>query len=376
VDADPERVEARLALTALYEERPEHAEAAALNNRMLVRADITRPEPLRALAAAYAAQGRLDRARCCFEALELLGGATAEDRAFLAAHPAPVLKPEDPYSGVIDEADRGRLLAHPEARVMSEVFASMWEGVPGLGKVTLESLGIGAQDKISPLSDQDLGKVYGQIGKALDNKRTNLYLSRDPSFEGVTLVLAPPPAIVVGATLAAAADAAEARFLIGRALELTRSEYILAATVPPREFAQLFSSVLKAFHPRHARWRAGEKGAEQAAKLKKALPYKVAKRLAELLQEHDATPFSSARWRFVVHETGARAGLLMCGDLRAAAKVVLTEQAKGVEPTAEALREHARGRGPLLELLRYAISDEYFTLREALGTSVTKAAAA
>ena len=50
--------------------------------------------------------------------------------------------------------------------------------------------------------------------------------------------------------------------------------------------------MLKAFHPRHARWRAGETGGanEQAAKLKKALPYKVAKRLAELFQEHETAP--------------------------------------------------------------------------------------
>ena len=166
------------------------------------------------------------------------------------------------------------------------------------------------------------------------------------------------------------------RFRLGRALELTRPEYILAATIPPREFAQLFSSVLKAFHPRHARWRAGEKGAEQAARLKKALPYKLAKRLAELFQENDSTPFSSARWRTVVFETGARTGLLMCGDLRAAGRVLLAEQSPGVDPTVEALRAAARERGPLRELLRYAISDEYFTLRESLGTSVTKAVAA
>jgi tetratricopeptide (TPR) repeat protein len=377
VEADPERVNARLILTALYNGRPEHVEAASSNNRMLVLSDITRAETLRSLAAAYAREGRTDRARCCYELLDLLGGGQSEDRAFLAAHPAPVLKPEDPYATVIEEPDRARLLAHAEARVLSEVFSAMWEGVPGLAKVTLDSLNVSAQDKISPLSELDIGKLYGQIGKALGNKRTNLYVNYDPTFSGVALIAAPPPAIVVDQTLADAASA-EVRFRLGRALELTRPEYILAATVPPREFAQLLASVLKAFHPRHARWRAGEKGAEQAAKLKKALPYKVAKRLAELFQENDATPFSSARWRAVVHETGNRAGLLMCGDLRAAAVIVAREQSGAAEaaPTPDQLREQARTPGPLRGLLRYAISEEYFTLREALGTGVSKAVAA
>jgi hypothetical protein len=351
---------------------------------MLVMADITSAEAVRALAATYVAQGRVDGARCCYEVLELLGGADAQDRAFLAAYrPAP-RKPDDPYDGTIEEADRARLLAHPEARVMSDVFASIWEGVPGLAKVTLESLGVNAADKVSPISEQDIGKIYGQIGKALGSKRTNLYISPDPAFTGVSLLLDPPPAVVIEQRLAAATDATELRFVLGRALELSRPEYILAATVAPRDFTALFTSVLKAFHPRHARWRAGEKGAEQAAKLKKALPYKISKRLAELFQENDTTAFSSVRWRAVVQETGNRAGLLMCGDLRAAARIVLREQTRAepsegdteVELTPHALRERARIPGPLRELLRYAVSEEYFTLRDSLGTSVSKAAAA
>jgi hypothetical protein len=259
---------------------------------------------------------------------------------------------------------------------MAEVFASIWEGVPGLGKTTLEGLGVSPQDKVSPISEQDIGKVYGQTSKALDNKRTNLYINWDPKFEGVALVLAPPPAIVIDQRLAGEAESAETRFRLGRALELTRPEYILAATIPPREFAQLFSSVLKAFHPRHARWRAGEKSAEQVAKLKKTLPYKVAKRLAELLQESHETPFSSARWRAVVLESGNRAGLLMCRDLRAAARILLREQAPEAKLDAAVMREQARAAGPLRELLRFAVSDEYFVLRESLGTSVSKAVAA
>jgi hypothetical protein len=365
-----------VALTALYTDRPDYREAAQRNNRMLVMADITRTDALRALADTYAGQGRTDPARCCYEVLDLLGAAEPGDLAYLQAHPAPVLKPEDPYSGTIEEADRVRYLAHPEARVMAEVFSSIWEGVPGLGKTTLETLGVSAGDKVSPISEQDIGKVWGQTAKALDNKRTNLYINFDPKFEGVELVVSPPPAIVIDQRLSAEAESPETRFRLGRALELTRPEYILAATIPPREFASLFSSVLKAFHPRHARWRAGEKSADQVAKIKKLLPYKVAKRLVELLQESHETPFSSARWRAVVLESGARAGLLMCGDLRAAARILLREQAPDAQPDATVMREQARAPGPLRELLRFAVSDEYFVLRECLGTGVPKAAAA
>ncbi len=377
VDAEPERVSARVALRSLYAGRDSFEAAARRNIQLLVQADITRADGLRDLAAGYVADGRIDGARCCHEVLDLLGLAKKADRAFLKGHPAPVLKVEDSYAGTIEEADRARFLAHPEARVLSEVFAAICDGVPGSGKVTLETLGVSAQDRVSPVSELDIGKVFGQTGKALGNKRTNLYVNYDPKFQGVAIVTAPPPAIVIDQRLAAESGVDEMRFRLGRALELTRPEYILAATVPPKEFAQLFTSVLKAFHPRHARWRAGAQGAEQAAQIKKALPYKVAKRLAELFQENDQTPFSSARWRTVVHETASRAGLLMCGDLRAAARLVLREQlGDDAEPSADLLREHAAKPGPLRELLRYAVSEECLALRESLGTAARKAAAA
>ena len=143
-----------------------------------------------------------------------------------------------------------------------------------------------------------------------------------------------------------------------------------------REFAQLFTSVLKAFHPRHAKWRTGDAGSEQAQKMKKALPYKLAKRLAELFQEHEATPWGSARWRAVVAETGNRTGLVLCGDLATAARIVLAESGAGGDLDAAVMREQAAQATPLRELLRYAVTEEYFAAREILGTAVSSKAAA
>jgi hypothetical protein len=140
--------------------------------------------------------------------------------------------------------------------------------------------------------------------------------------------------------------------------------------------------VLKAFHPRHARRRAiaGDAANEQAARLKKNVPYKVSKRLVELFQELGSTSWSSVRWRSVVHHTGNRAGLLLCGDLGTAARIVLVES--GDVPgdlaslSAEQLRELAVSCEPLHELLSFAISEDYFHLREKLGTAIASAAAA
>jgi hypothetical protein len=229
------------------------------------------------------------------------------------------------------------------------------------------------------MSDLDLGKIYGQVAKALNNKKTALYLKPDAAAEddSVEVVIQAPPAVVIGGYLAQGASHSEVRFQLGRGIELTRPEYILAAGVRPKQFAQLFSSVLKAFHPRHSKRRASASDAaeEMAAKLKKNVPYKVSKKLVELFQELGSTSWSSVRWRSVVHQTGNRAGLLLCGDLRTAAVALAKEKLSG-SPSATELRELATKYEPLGDLIRFAISDEYFHLREKVGTAVASAVAA
>ena len=106
------------------------------------------------------------------------------------------------------------------------------------------------------MSDLDIGKIYGQVTKALGNKKTSLYAKPDGGGSDVTIVVQTPPALVVGSALAGDAPAAEVRFQLARGIELSRPEYILAAGVRPKQFATLFASVLRAFHPRHARRRA------------------------------------------------------------------------------------------------------------------------
>jgi hypothetical protein len=311
--------------------------------------------------------------------LALLGTATPAERGFLESQPATAMKPDQPYAASLDDGDRQRHLALPEATMMSEIFSCLWAGAPGLIGQRLDDFGVSARDKVSPMADLDLGRIYGQVAKALGNKKTALYVRNDGPSDDVTIVVQAPPALIVGPGLAAEIPAADVRFQIARGLELTRPEYILAAGVRPKQFTALFASVLKAFHPRHAKRRAttGDAAAEQAAKLKKNVPYKVSKQLVELFQGLGTTSWSSLRWRAVVHQIGNRTGLALCGDLATAARIVIKDSGTlpdGDVQSTEDIRRLAQTNEPLRELLRFAISQDYFGLREKLGTAIGKAA--
>jgi tetratricopeptide (TPR) repeat protein len=373
VDLDTERLSARLQLAKLYAQHPDHATLALENHRALVHLDPTSEGSLRALAADYLANGQHDRARCCLELLDLLGLATQADLAVMDDHPLPQRPTDEPYAGSIGESERHAQVIHANTLVVADVFAALWEGVPALSQCTLDSLGVTAKDKVSAISDLDVAKIFSQAGKALSNQRAGLYVKPDADFDGIRLVSVAPTAIVIGKRYAEEASVPELRFRLGHALELLRPEYVLAATMDPVALEDMFTAALKAFHPKHNRWRAGseDSAAEEAAKLKKALPYKLAKRIAEIFQEHADTELDCSRWRAAVLETGYRAGLLLCGELRAAAQVVLRESMVGSPEliSQEFMREQAQKPGPLKELLRFFVTQEHFALREILGTA-------
>jgi tetratricopeptide (TPR) repeat protein len=382
LEFDGDLMSVRTSLAPLYETRVEFADAALANLRRLVDADPLREGNIMALAEAFAGRGMLDPARCAYELVDLFSGASNGNgistvREFLKAHPSPERKPEDPYSAALDDDDR-RALVGAEAGVMAEVFTLLWEAAPHLLNERLEDLGLTADDKVSPMSDLDAAKVYGQVAKALGNKKTSLYIKRGTELPEPEIVVQTPPALVFGVEILAA-PLGDARFEIARGLELTRPEHILAAGVRPKQFTQLFGTVLRAFHPRHAKRRSGSQDTaadEQATNLRKNVPYKVSKRLAELFQEMGGTAWSSVRWRKVVGDTGNRAGLLLSGDVRAAVRGVLRAGKLSESLAGEELAQIAAGHEPLRELVRFALSDNCFRLREKLGTAAVGAAAA
>lgn len=144
----------------------------------------------------------------------------------------------------------------------------------------------------------------------------------------VSLCARPPTAIVVGTRLAEGRASPSLRFLLGRALELARPEYALAAALDPDAFDRAIGPLLH--------------DGSDAEGLRRELPFKVARRLGELLASVATDGAAIARHRSGARHTGNRAGLLLCGDLVAATSVL---RAEGDEAAVE-------------ELARWAVSDE------------------
>ncbi|MGZ3406152.1 MAG: tetratricopeptide repeat protein, partial [Polyangia bacterium] len=344
LEADPARRPLRELLLERYGDDPQYDALVRQHRTMVLQEEPLHAPSLRALANIDARSGARDGGRRFLELLAVAGKITDEERHRLA-HNVP--KAEDEPVGALDEDDH-QLLAHQEALALAGVFAALWEGTAAERAPGLDSVGVGPNERVSPVAKSDLARAYADCAKLLGNRKTAMYLKPDSSFREIVLVAQPPTSIVVGPELTDGRALTDVRFLVGRALEIARPEYILAAALPPPEFTRLFAAILRAFHPRHARRKADE--ADEAAMWKRALPYKVAKRLAELFRDLANTEFSSHRWRRAVQKTGNRAGLLASGDIIAAARVL-----------------HAEGdRDGIEDLARFAASDDYLALRTKL----------
>jgi tetratricopeptide (TPR) repeat protein len=236
-----------------------------------------------------------------------------------AKREAPPAATAIPVSVRLDEAEHARW-ALPEARSLGDVLAALWDGVIGLKAPALDSFGVAGNDKVpgSESSPDEVARTFGTCCRVLSNQRCGMYRQGWQQHLLPKVFARMPTALIVSPALGRR-PLAEVQFILARAVEGLRPEYILALCLPPRELSHLLGLAVRAFHPRHARI-----PAEDVAAWKRELPYRTVKRLGEVFRDQPDVVFSTVTWRRVVRRTLQRAALLVSGDLLAAASVLRT----------------------------------------------------
>ena len=343
LELDPGRRELREKVLARYGNDPAYDVEARAHRLKILDADPLHAPSLRAMAAIERRRNASDGGERFFHLLEIADALEHADRTRWSELP----KPADRAIATLDESTHTEL-GHPEAVRLAEVFAVLWEGTAAelTTKDVSQSAGVTLGNRVSPVAEGALSRAYGRAARALGNRKTGLFMAEPGALAELTILAQPPTAVVVARTFESR-PFDELCFLLGRALELARPEYVLASSHKPREFARLFSAILRAFHPRYTRRAlSDDENTEETLRWKRTLPYKVAKRLAELFANLKDAEFSSATWRRAVQHTGNRAGLLV-SSLPTAARVLAAEG----------------DRQALEELARFATSDIYLKLK-------------
>lgn len=331
-----------------------------------IRQDPTDPEPMHLLFRWAKDVGKTDEQWCIASALTFLGKAGPDEQAAFDAH----RKRELPKftAAVAPEAWR-RLLFHPDEELLvGDIFSVITSAVL-LGRVSALR-----RDKLLPKLDpqrrQDPVTSTISAVRAVAWSAAILGLKPPPIFvdpeldQAIEMIPGVPPNLRVGARLLSGRTPLEVAFECGRSLSCFREEHFVRWLFPGvPDLEDLFLAALSIANPAlpippHAKARVAPIAAAVQPVLEPQHVDRLRGYFLRFVEEGGRTNLQ--RWAHGVDKTACRAGLVLCGDLQTAGKVLAHDE-KG----------EAGGPGDRMQdLLVFACSDRYFNLRKQLGVAI------
>lgn len=303
----------------------------------------------------------LDEQVCVAAVLARRGVATENERELAKAHKVTGLqRPAQPLT-----ADAWKLLYHPDQdRTTGEIFAVV-AGAVLLARVTamrkqkiLPKLDP-AKKHDAPTSTVSAVRALGWAAAALGMTAPPIYVAPESSG-GLEIIPAVPPAIRVGGAILSGATALELAFHSARHLVWFREEYFICTLVPAvAQLEDIFLAALLIGKPDiPMRPEVKARAALNRDVILPALDAKQVKRLEDLVAQFIVRggKTSLRRWAQSAEFTACRAGMLMCGDIELAAKVLAKEP---------------NGEERLADVEKFWASDVASELRRALGVAAT-----
>ncbi|MBP6628805.1 MAG: tetratricopeptide repeat protein [Kofleriaceae bacterium] len=277
--------------------------------------------------------GRVDATGAALELARGLGHAfDVHQTAFMTTHKASWLRPDEPYRGAVETADRAGPLADEDEAPLLAVMATIAEATPILWSDLGEALAradLADARRVPATQHAPAAAIVPRLTTAVGAPAINLYeRGARPGLPGasagdVQVVCSATPAIVLGPRLLTdpAPAEAELRFLVGRAVELARPERVVACGLPLADATRVLLAVARLFGPPALRAAADaqvvdaevQRGTDEL--VRGALPVRLRTRLEQLLAELAPADLDLARYRRACERIADRVGLAVAGEL-------------------------------------------------------------
>ena len=356
----------RQILAELYE-TSERWDDAIKEQRRLLKIDPLAIEPYQALYRLHLHKQSYDEAWCLAAAMSFMRKADEEtERFFQDFRPKGML----PVTGRLANEHWVRGLFHPnESIYISNIFAMI---VPAALQAKIAQLK--AQGKL-PLLDErfrqepatstvTFAKTFGWAAQVLGIQAPALYVRNDVQAY-IGSVPSDPPASVAGQLVLSGFQPQELTFICGKHLTAYRPEHYLRVLFPTQAelTIMLFAGVLLAAPQQPMPPDMEPQIRATAQELARHMQPVQLEHLRQVVKQFlaDGAKANVKKWNQAVELTACRAGLVVCGDLEIAKKIIGQEQqAPGDLAPADKLKE----------LLLFAVSEEYSAIRRALGVAV------
>ena len=324
------------------------------------------PRDVGLLHALFGSLGRsqlLDRQANTAHVLTFLGAANDDERACRdRARTEGLIRP----TAALSRDGWNRLLIHPEQELLvGEVFATVVSPVL-LGRVSALRRDklltkLPAEQREDPvMSTIQAVRCVAWAAAILGMQVPAIYV--DPSVEGtIDIIPGLPPMTRLDKQILRGRSAAELSFVAGRHLTYYREEHFLRALLPSiTDLEDIFLAALGIGNPglplsSQVKARVAPLAAAIEPILEPIAIDRLRGQFLRFVEEGGRT--NLMRWANAVDRTAARAGLLLADDLGAAKAMLDTESSTQLDERMD-------------DLLRFAISDRYASLRKQIGIAV------
>ncbi|MFO0589178.1 MAG: tetratricopeptide repeat protein [Polyangiaceae bacterium] len=362
----PEDVQERLILADLYEVSEQFDEAITEYHAIL-KTDPTKVDPYRKLYRLYLEKKAYDPAWCLAAALSFLRKADDEERKFFEDY-RPQGMPQ--VKSRLDNEQWFKNLFHEEENLF---IGKIFEMIAGAAlRAKIESLKakkelpvLDARFRQDPAtSTVTFARTFGWAAQVLGLPAPLLYVRSDVPG---ALSFAPneQPASVAGQTVLTGFTPQDLTFIIGKHLAMYRGEHYIKTLFPTvTELTVLLFAGMKMVAPETPCPPDIEKQVVATAQTLRGFMQPVQLEGLRMVVKKFLAEGAKAnikRWVQCVEVTAARTGFLLAGDLEIAKKIIAAEQPlPGDLSPAEKLKE----------LLSFAVSEQYFRIRQSLGISI------
>ncbi len=366
---DPQNLQRHEILAELYVVAgPDHAQKAVAEHMFLIKQNAFRIESYKALRKLYMDLRQYDKAWCMCSALNYLQRADAEEVAFYEQYK---------QKGFVRAKQRltdemwAKNLYHPdEDRYIGAIFAAVWQAVALLKSGEHKQFGLKRKDKLDLATHQALfSKVFAYVAQVLNVMLPEVYL-RPEQQGGMQIANCKEkgqliPSLVVGAELLQGRSDKELAFPVARFLTLLRPEHYMKLTLPTNtELRVAFLAALKLVQPAFPIKTGDAAVVDQYAQVMRTTVQPAwLEQLALVVQRfiQSKGEVDLNKWSQAVDLTAHRVGFVICNDLALAARFIQMEPTTvgGLQP-----------KDKVKELVMYAISEEYFELRQQIGITI------
>jgi tetratricopeptide (TPR) repeat protein len=365
-EIDPDNIERKEILARLYASDASRYRDKAFKTQLdILDKDPFRPETHKALRVMHTEAQQPDAAWCCCQALYVLGQADKdEERFYMRMRNEEGIQPK----ARLTEPDFHSALVHKDADpLLTALFTVIQPAVMAARSKSLQQLGYGPELLIDPSLGQQFAstQIIPYVADVLGMPCPPLFQNPEDLGE-LSFLHAQHPSIVVGtAVVGVALPLQTMSFMSARHLTYYRQGLYVRHLVPTTTGlkAWLFAA-MRLMTPQFP-VPPDIQGAVQEAlvALDRVVTAQQRDHLARVVSKlvQEGTALDLKKWVSGIDLTADRAGLLMSDDLATAVEMV-----RAADPASSSVTPEQR----VEEIYKYAVSDQYFAARKALGIAI------